>query len=193
MTKADKFTAVRLVFAPFLFLLYMIPVWTGKCAALTAVIMLPLLIFAEITDYLDGHYARKENQVSDFGKMFDPFADVMLHLTAFICYAISGYMPVFLLVLIFYREFCMLFIRLIAVSKGTHIAARKGGKAKTVIYVVGIIYCLLLESVQRFGLDLSEYMIYAKWVAYCLFGIGTIASYLSFIDYLKNFGKLLKN
>ncbi len=193
MTKADKFTAVRLFFAPVFFVIYMIPVWTGHLGFLSAVIMLPSLIFAEFTDYLDGHYARKENQVSDFGKIFDPFADVVLHMTAFVCYAISGYMPVVLMVLIFYREFGMLFIRLIAVSKGTTIAARKGGKAKTVIYITGIIYCLLLESAQRLGIDVSSWMGILKSVAYVLFGIGTIASYASFADYIKSFGKLLKS
>lgn len=193
MTKADKFTSVRLFFAPVFFVMYMIPVWTGHLGFVSALLMLPLLGFAEFTDFLDGFYARKENQVSDFGKLFDPFADVILHLTAFFCFAITGYMPWVLLMLVFYREFGMLFIRLIAVSKGTAIAARKGGKAKTVIYITGIIFSLLCESIVRLGFDVSGIIGYAKMVSLALFTIGTIASYLSFADYIKNFGKILKS
>ena len=135
MKTADKFTLVRIIFAPCFYFLYMIPIWTGHGNFLTACIMLPLLGFAEFTDFLDGFYARKENAVSDFGKLFDPFADVVLHLTAMFCYVQSGYMPMAFLLLIFIREYSMLFIRLMAVKQGVAIGARKGGKFKTVLYV----------------------------------------------------------
>ena len=85
MNLSNKFTFTRIIFAPILFLLYNIPIWTGKFAFISLIIALPLLVFAEFTDYLDGHYARKHNVVSDFGKLFDPFADVILHLTSFVC------------------------------------------------------------------------------------------------------------
>ena len=111
MRTADKFTTYRLIFAPIFFLLYMIPVWSGHLAFASACLMLPLLGFAEFTDFLDGYFARKENAVSDFGKLYDPFADVVLHVTTFFCYVITGFMPSFLFLLIFFREFGMLFIR----------------------------------------------------------------------------------
>ena len=100
MKKADAFTLVRIVFAPIFFLLYFIPLWTGFFVRVSAYVLLPLLMCAEFTDFLDGFYARKEKAVSDFGKLFDPFADVFLHITAFLCYAFSGYMPLWTLVLI---------------------------------------------------------------------------------------------
>ena len=56
---------------------------------LSIIIAIPLLCFAEFTDYLDGHYARKHNEVSDFGKLFDPFADVVVHLGTFLCFMFS--------------------------------------------------------------------------------------------------------
>ena len=85
MHLSNKFTLTRIVFAPIFFLLYFLPIWTGKFAFASVCIIIPCLIFAEFTDYLDGHYARKHNEVSDFGKLFDPFADVILHLTTFVC------------------------------------------------------------------------------------------------------------
>ncbi len=190
MKKADFFTTVRIVFAPIFLVLYMFPVWTGKLAFLSACIMLPLLGFAEFTDFLDGFFARREHAVSDFGKLYDPFADVILHLTAFFCFAQTGYMPFVFLVLIFWREFGMLFIRMTAIRQGVAIAARKGGKLKTVLYISGILFSLAVESLVRLGCDLSASMNVLKIIAVCLFGAGTLASYVSFIDYLTHFKEL---
>lgn len=190
MKTADKFTTVRIVFAPIFFVLYMFPVWTGRGAFAISCVLLPLLAFAEFTDFLDGFYARKENAVSDFGKLFDPFADVILHLTAMFCYVASGYMPIAFLVLIFIREYSMLFLRMMAVKQGVAIAAKAGGKFKTVIYVVAILYTLALESAIRMGFDFGNALSILKTVSAVLFGIGLILSYLSFFDYLKSYKKM---
>ena len=140
MRISNKFTLSRIILAPIIFIIYNIPVWfgleNGSPAAIASIcIAIPLLAFAELTDYFDGHYARKLNDVSDFGKMFDPFADVFLHLSMFTCFVFSGYMPVVCYVLILYREFSQNFLRMVAAKQGTAIAARKGGKIKTVFYV----------------------------------------------------------
>lgn len=192
MKKADFFTTVRLVFAPVFLILYMFPVWTGKFAFASACILMPLLGFAEFTDFLDGFFARREHAVSDFGKLYDPFADVVLHLTAFFCFAWTGYMPFVLLVLVFWREFGMTFIRMAAVKKGVAIAARKGGKFKTVLYISGILFSLAVESLIRLGCDISSSMNILKTIAACLFGAGTLASYVSFIDYIVHFKGLFE-
>ena len=191
MKTADKYTLVRILFAPCFYFLYMIPIWWGKGAFVSACVMLPLLGFAEFTDFLDGYFARKENAVSDFGKLFDPFADVILHLTAMFCYVQSGYMPMAFLLLIFIREYGMLFIRLMAVKEGVAIGARKGGKFKTVLYVVASIYTLGIESLLRLGVNLGNTLPVLKIVAIVLFALGLVASYTSFADYLINYKKIL--
>ena len=134
MKVSNKFTLARAVFAPVFYLIFNIPLWLDSpiLKIISACIMIPLLAVAEVTDYWDGHYARKYNEVSDFGKLFDPFADVLLNLTVFLCAVEAGYMPFVLFVLIFYREFSQSFLRMIALKKGIAIAARMGGKLKTV-------------------------------------------------------------
>ena len=160
-------------------------------------IAIPLLIFAEFTDYLDGHYARKHNEVSDFGKMFDPFADVILHLTSFICFIKSfnpeiSYMPLTVLMLIFIREFSQNFLRMVSAKQGVAIAARKGGKFKTVMYVVSEFYAVFLELLIRTE-NIPECFGGLKIASLVLFIICVICSYGSFIDYLVHFGKILKD
>ncbi len=198
MKTSNKFTLVRIVFAPVFFILYFIPVWTGFGASLSVYFMIPLLAFAEFTDYLDGHFARKHNEVSDFGKMFDPFADVFLHLTSFACFTFGGinasaggYMPLFLFILIFYREFGMNFVRMAAAKQGVAIAARKGGKFKTVLYIVTEFYVLAVECAVRLDLPVDGAVGSLRTGAVALFVLCVVASYASFIDYLVHFGALL--
>ncbi|MCI1208001.1 MAG: CDP-alcohol phosphatidyltransferase family protein [Treponema sp.] len=195
MKTSNKFTFIRVVLAPVFFILYFIPLWTGHFVIGSAFILLPLLGFMEFTDYLDGHYARKNNEVSDFGKMFDPFADVIVHLTTFTCFMLSGkitgspfgYLHPALFILIVYREFSMNFMRMAAAKKGVAIAARKGGKFKTVLYVISGLFVVCIETLLRLGINISAQLPGFHIAATILFSVSVVACYGSFIDYLVHF------
>ncbi len=200
MKTSNKFTLSRVLFAPVFFLLYNLPIWLGNgiLAKISAVVMIPSLIVIQLTDYWDGHYARKYNEVSDFGKLFDPFADVFLNLTLFVCamksFAGFSYMPTVLFILIMYREFAQTFLRMVAVKQGVAIGARKGGKVKTVFYISAAFYMLAIESAIRLGLDqyIGFLIPYLNIGALVLFIVCVILSYTSFVDYLINFSSVLK-
>lgn len=203
MKLSNKFTFTRILLSPIIFVIYYLPIWfnskPGSALSIISVCLsFVLLAFAEFTDFLDGHFARKYHEVSDFGKMFDPFADVFLHLSMFAVFCFAGYMPVFLYVLILYREFSQNFLRMVAAKSGTAIAARKGGKIKTVFYVASCFVTLIVESLIRtnlvnmWNIPVSTMQI-LKYVCYGFFTVCVILSYVSFIDYLKNFGSLLKD
>lgn len=196
MKLSNKFTFARALFAPVFFLIFSIPVWLDSDILLkiSACIMIPLLAVFEFTDYLDGHYARKHGEVSDFGKLFDPFADVLLNLTVFMCAVEKSYMPVVLFVLILYREFSQSFLRMVAVKHGIAIAAKKGGKFKTVFYIASGFYFLAVESYIRLGFSFfSEKIISGlKISAVVMFVLCVLFSWISFADYIKSFYPLLK-
>jgi CDP-diacylglycerol--glycerol-3-phosphate 3-phosphatidyltransferase len=200
MKTSNKFTFCRIIISPVFFVLYFLPIWLKSepksiLSIISVCVCIPLLAFAEFTDYLDGHYARKNNEVSDFGKMFDPFADVFLHLSTFTAFVFSGYLHPALYALILYREFSQNFLRMVAAKSGTAIAARKGGKLKTVFYVACCFVCLILESLNRTGLTQSWGLnpeIY-KYISNGFFIVCVLLSYISFVDYLKHFGKILKD
>lgn len=192
MRIADKFTVVRIVAAPIFFILYFLPEWIGFNAAVSIYILIPFLAFAEFTDFLDGFFARKLNQVSDFGKLFDPFADVILHLTTFFCFVLDGYLLPIVFLFIFFREMGMNFVRLVAAKKGVAIGARNGGKLKTVLYIVTGFYYLFWESCIRLGFEINSYEPVFTVVGIVLSGLCLFASYFSFIDYLVHFKSLLK-
>lgn len=181
----------RIVLAPVFFVFYFLPEWTGFSPFVSVVVMLPLLAFAEFTDFLDGFFARRRNEVSDFGKLFDPFADVLLHLTTFFCFVVSGYMPPIVFLLILYREFSMNFIRLLAVKQGVAIAARRGGKLKTVLYVVTGFFFLAVECFVRVNFDLSQANDSLRAAGVVLSCVCLVVSYVSFVDYLVHFVPVL--
>lgn len=193
MKTADAISAVRIVFAPIFFLLYFVPLQTGMFLHASAYLMLPLLISVEFTDFLDGFYARKQHAVSDFGKLFDPFADVFLHITTFFCCTFSGYMPLWILLFIVYRELGMLFLRLNALRYGITIGAKMGGKAKTVLYIVSGMFSLVFESARR--LDLYNAFSSGVFIriGLVLYVLCLAASYVSFINYALSFYAAIKN
>lgn len=192
MKLADKFTLSRIILSPVFFVVYFLPLWMDFSPVISVWIMIPLLGFMEFTDFLDGFFARRLKAVSDFGKLFDPFADVLVHLTTFCCLMISGYIPGLVFMLILYREFCMNFIRMMAIQRGIAIGARKGGKFKTVLYVVTTFYCLLIESCGRLSIDISSIMSSVEIGRWIMFILSLVAAYASFIDYIVHFGGLLK-
>ena len=203
MKVSNKFTLARAIFAPVFYLIFNLPLWLDSSVLkiISACIMIPLLAVVQVTDYWDGHYARKYNEVSDFGKLFDPFADVILNLSVFLCAVESGYMPFVFFVLIFYREFSQSFLRMIALKKGIAIAARMGGKLKTVFYIIASFFFLTLESYRRFGFVFpDDYQFIDKiiqtslcWSTFALFSLCIMLSWGSFVDYIKSFYKIIKD
>ena len=82
----------------------------------------------ETTDVLDGHLARKWDQISDIGKVLDPFADVVSRMTYFICFTAVGVIPVCVLTILIYRELAVTLMRLLQIRKGVGMAASIWGK-----------------------------------------------------------------
>jgi len=198
MKIANILTFSRIFCAPVIFVLYFLPLWFGQFPVFTwlsVYIMIPLLVLAEFTDYLDGKFARDNNEVSNFGKVFDPFADVFLNLTVLFCLTFSGYIPPVVFLLILYREISIIFVRLVAMQKGVAIGARKGGKIKTVLYIVSGSFALFVESARRLKFFNNDYFFFKNSGAICLalFIICLLVSYISFADYFYHFKSILVN
>jgi len=192
MKLADFFTTIRIVLAPLFFILFFLPEWSGFGNRLSVFILAPLFIFMEFTDFLDGYYARKQKLVTDFGKLFDPFADVLANLTVLFCFVLAGYFSSVLFLVILYREMGIMFVRMLAGRKGVAIGARKGGKLKTVLYITASGFSLAIESTVRLGFDLGNLMQPVLTVNFALYVLAVVVSVASFLDYLVHFSFLLR-
>ena len=113
-----------------------------------------LIIFAaaSFTDMLDGHIARKNNLITDFGKFMDPLADKLLVTSALICFIQLGLVDAIVVVIIVAREFLVTSLRLVAASSGKVIAADIWGKIKTVAQLISIIAIQLMQELLYVGI-----------------------------------------
>jgi len=100
-----------------------------------------IFIIASLTDFLDGYLARKNNQVTDLGKMLDAIADKVLVNPVLIVLAAQHFIPVIVPVIYVTRDIVVDAIKMQAATKGKVQAAIKSGKYKTACMMVGI--CLV--------------------------------------------------
>ena len=144
MTTASKITLVRVAFIPaFMVLMYL----SGGAANGWMLASLAVFIIASLTDFIDGYIARKYHQVSDFGKFLDPLADKLLVISAMAMFCEWGVMPAWALMIVLTREFAVTGLRLIAVGKGTVIAAGWSGKVKTASTMVGLCFAMAFPGI----------------------------------------------
>ncbi len=148
MTTASKITLVRVAMIPaFMVFMYL----SGGQPGLWMWISLVIFIIASLTDYIDGHIARKYNQVSDFGKFLDPLADKLLVIAAMTMFTEWGSMPAWALMIVLTREFAVTGLRLVAVGNGTVIAAGWSGKVKTASTMIGLCAWMAFPTIPVIG------------------------------------------
>jgi CDP-diacylglycerol--glycerol-3-phosphate 3-phosphatidyltransferase len=117
-----------------------------------------------ITDAVDGHLARKNNQVTNFGKFLDPIADKVLTTSALLAFMSMGLCNIWIVMIVLTREFAIASVRMIAASGGVVIPANIWGKIKTVtqmvftilIMVLGEIYYVVEKYSQEIFLKLPD-------------------------------------
>ncbi len=97
-----------------------------------------LFILASVTDFLDGHIARKYNLVTDFGKVMDAIADKVLVNSVLIILSSSGFIHPIIPVIVITRDIVVNSIKMVAGNNGRVIAAIKSGKIKTICLMCGI-------------------------------------------------------
>ena len=91
-----------------------------------------------LTDKLDGDIARARGLITDFGKIADPIADKALMTAAFVSLNIIGALPVWITVVILFREFGITIWRFVLLRQGKVVPASKGGKLKTALQTLAV-------------------------------------------------------
>ncbi len=155
-----------------------------------------LFSIAAISDWLDGHLARKYGIISNFGKVMDPLADKILILSALVCFVKLDVVPSWMVIIIIGREFLVSGIRIIVAEEGEIIVASNWGKVKTVVEIIAVAATLLLISVNHTinylgmsrqdmlikGEPLTEFVL-LKVIPYALMFIAAALSLISGLEY----------
>ena len=144
-----------------------------------------------LTDFLDGYLARKMGEVSTLGKYLDPFSDKISNMTIFMCFIATGYAPVWMVALIYFRESSVETLRTLAASEGLIMPARRSGKWKTALQGIGIVAILLgaIDPIRMLVPGLNDI-----WGIFpvIVMGVITAITIISGIDYFYSSKHILK-
>ncbi|HHW47129.1 MAG TPA: CDP-diacylglycerol--glycerol-3-phosphate 3-phosphatidyltransferase [Clostridiaceae bacterium] len=202
MNLPNKITLSRIFIVP-IFMLFIIPFpdWMLKSDFLAAIrpqitflndfiinngnyIAAIIFILASSTDGVDGYLARKNKQVTRFGKFLDPIADKLLTTAALLALVQRGDVSGWAAMFIIGRELLVTGLRLVAAGEGIVIAASKLGKIKQVTQVIAISLTLL----RNFPLSLITDIRFDKYMMF----IAIIVTIYSGYDYIAKNIKVIR-
>jgi CDP-diacylglycerol--glycerol-3-phosphate 3-phosphatidyltransferase len=159
--------------------------------------LIACLIFSTgaITDAIDGHLARKNNEITNFGKFLDPIADKILTTAALLAFMSMGLCNIWIVMLVLIREFAIASVRMIAATSGVVIPANIWGKLKTVSQMVFTILIMLLgevwEIIFKVNADLFAKLPDLSLVSNFLLWITAILTVVSGVIYLNDSKKII--
>lgn len=197
MNLPNKLTVLRIILVPIMVLFAYLPIPGGVLGIPTGMlIMEAIFIIASITDKLDGYLARKNNQVTTFGKFLDPLADKILVLAAMVVLVEKLKIPAWIPIIVLTREFIVSGFRLVAVEAGGKvIAASVWGKLKTVTQMIALIFAFIdVGSFFQFvNGSLGGYQLVINIISSVMLAISIVATIFSGWDYLRGGKDLLKD
>ena len=147
MNLPNKLTCLRMLLVPLLVVIAYLPI-DAMCGFIPAKNLILLFIFciASITDYFDGHLARKNNMITTFGKFLDPIADKLLVVASLLVLVEFRMIPAWIVIITEARELLVAASRMLQAKKGNVVAASWYGKVKTVSQMIAIILAFLCAS-----------------------------------------------
>lgn len=141
-----------------------------------------IFVIAASTDFLDGYLARKNNQVTDFGKVLDAIADKMLVNGVLIIFAVESQISVIVPVVIVIRDIAVDSIKMIAGQKNGAVGASWTGKIKTICMLIGLTLLFFGNlPFELVNLRVAEFLIL----------VATVLSVVSGVQYYLNNKKYL--
>lgn len=135
---------------------------------------LVLFVIAFLTDLLDGYLARRNNWVSDVGKVLDPLADKLMLLSALTCFYLRNWIPVWLLVAVAAKELIMIVGGAVLYRRRVVVSADWYGKAAAGVFNAGVVATLLRHFVPAL-----------RYVDLVLFGVGVVLMLIALVHYAK--------
>ena len=194
MSIANYLTLIRIFISPIFLLFYLeYEAFDIKFTTLPYILLL-LLGISELSDFCDGYFARKYNEVTDLGKILDPMADSIYRISVFLTFTMPPiHLPMILIFIFIYRDSMISTLRTICAFKGFTLAARPSGKLKAVIQAISAFLIVLLlipyslNLLTQYTLQLWSTVIVAIAAIYTLFsGIEYVYANRQYLTRLLN-------
>ncbi len=163
MNLPNYLTLARIIIVPLLVVVLLTPFAENWFGISSYALAIAIFLVASFTDILDGHLARRRNQVSNLGKLLDPIADKLLVSAALIVLVEKHLAPAWAVVIILGREFVVTGLRSIAATEGIVIQAQSVGKIKMWAQCVAIVALLVAGAngnppVSNFGWEIPTFL-----------------------------------
>jgi len=154
---------------------------------LNLMIAIILIAYSELTDMLDGYIARRDNIVTDIGKLLDPLSDSISRFLYFFTFGYVGLFPIWLVLVFFLRDIIVAYIRTYISLSGIAMGARYSGKLKAVVQFAGqyLLLFILVLLLRDKGQELNSNILYI------LIAVGSLST-IGILWYLKVKGNYLK-
>ncbi len=184
MNTPNKLTLLRVILIPIYMILYL------DCGELGVYGAIAVFLLATLTDQLDGHLARKNNQITTFGKLMDPLADKMLIMSALLSFIAKDvpYVTAGVVMVILARELIVTGIRLIAMGENQVIAASMWGKSKTVSQFILVLAVMVFEPIK---LHFADFAVICDTGILLLTVVAVLLTIYSGFDYIWKNRKLI--
>ena len=205
MTLPNKLTIFRIFLViPFMFLLILslydgglakISYYNWNSNLLFYIISFIIFSLAMLTDFIDGKIARNKNQITTFGKIFDPLADKIIINSTLIIFTVYGVLPIWLSLVIILRDTIIDGLRMFAIGKNINISASFLGKLKTMLLTVSFILIFLISPFWN-NEGLSSKIFYDKnsylnWILLIPLMTAMSLSVISGFNYFFNINKYI--
>ncbi|MHC4872493.1 MAG: CDP-diacylglycerol--glycerol-3-phosphate 3-phosphatidyltransferase [Planctomycetota bacterium] len=185
---ANYLTLSRFLTAPLF--LYLITRLDNSNSGSISIIAAVVVIVTLLTDMFDGYAARAQNNVTNFGKIMDPVADSTFFLTALFAFSASDRfdVPIWLPIIVLYREIGMHVLRRYAALSGVVLAAKVSGKTKMVIQSVLLVAIMLLISIA----DNNWYEVAVQTLNNIVFWSIAIIAFVNVVSMIEYLGEIPK-
>lgn len=144
-----------------------------------------LFVIAILTDFFDGYLARKNNLISNFGKIWDPIADKILVNSILISFTIKTYIPFYLTLINIVRDIIVDGYKSYAASCNIIVGANIWGKTKTVLQMVGLTIIFFLFPIKREESTLIVYYLLQNFFIFLATSATTISGLIYTIEITK--------
>ncbi|AOZ94289.1 CDP-diacylglycerol--glycerol-3-phosphate 3-phosphatidyltransferase [Paenibacillus crassostreae] len=190
MNLPNRITIARIFLIPIMMVFLLVDfsfypspiIWNSYELPFNQLIAAIIFIIAASTDGIDGYLARKNNMVTNLGKLLDPLADKLLVAAILISLVQMGKCESWIVIIIISREFAVTGLRQIALLSGEVVAASNWGKVKTVVQIIAII-AMLINNFPFVFLNIP-FDVIATWAA-------ALITLYSGVDYFVKNKKLL--
>lgn len=149
MNFPTQLTILRIVLTPlFLFFIF-------NDGIIFKIIALIVYIIASLTDRYDGYYARKLGAVSKLGTFLDPLADKILVSSALVAFHILGFIQLWIVIVIVFRDFLITGLRSYALFKSQPVVTTYIAKVKTTVQMVSVFIIFAILIVKHLALEIG--------------------------------------